>query len=50
MLTYDPKKRISAVDALNDAWVKSLTSNVEKKELNPNLFKNLEAFNGERKL
>ena len=50
MLTYDPKQRISASEALNDPWINNLTNKIEKKPLNINSLKNLQNFNSERKL
>mmetsp|Transcript_14376 Transcript_14376/g.13962 ORF Transcript_14376/g.13962 Transcript_14376/m.13962 type:complete len:149 (+) Transcript_14376:1298-1744(+) len=50
MLTYNPKRRITAFEALNDPWIQNLTKNKEKKLLNANIIKNLQVFNNERKL
>ena len=49
MLTYNPRERISAYEALNDSWIKLYSHNTEKAYLNENLLKNFQAFNGERK-
>mmetsp|Transcript_18769 Transcript_18769/g.13595 ORF Transcript_18769/g.13595 Transcript_18769/m.13595 type:complete len:89 (-) Transcript_18769:39-305(-) len=50
LLTYNPKKRITALEALNDPWIQNLTRNKEMKLLNANIMKNLRVFNNERKL
>ena len=50
MITYNPKQRITAAEALNDPWITNLTKNKVRKPLNENILKNLQVFNSERKL
>lgn len=42
MLTYDPKKRISAAEALKDPWI---VSNSHNNPISSNVLKNFSAFN-----